>query len=450
LGLSSHETSGSYDPTDCPVFPLIRDKLGGGQSDFGELQHHLAHEIGLTGWLASLYLALFVHNERPEHQIQLVDGAALSMADGEPLLGARLTPDLIPLIAWDGNLTSNAMSIGMASEPRFNDARHHLSVLAPEIASCSEEMAGDALAAAIKSIGANTSAARLVLDFLGTGLDTSSETGDLIAALDRLSQISGDDCAGIYHSIRAAYNSLLDLKDDLETMRQLAALDNDSAEISGARSYIANADVAAAEYPNLAVDRETLLTGLSPSRLTRSRGRGWSAIARDAAAFKVRYAQAYREHHRRYHDALPEFQASLTTAKKKSAALGLLNTIAELGKPDGSSLENDLTALALVPVPCSRSGSELDLYSEPTCHDCQIGLSQTVPTAELSRLAPQIDMALGGKTQELSRRLVEKALAGRADERWQEFLQIVQASELSSLANTLDNDLVTFIKMVLD
>ena len=50
----------------------------------------------------------------------------------------------------------------------------------------------------------------------------------------------------------------------------------------------------------------------------------------------------------------------------------------------------------------------------------------------------------------MSRRLVEKALASRTDERWQEFLLIVQASELSSLANTLDNGLVTFIKQVLD
>ena len=33
--------------------------------------------------MASPYLTLFVHHERPEHQIQLVDGAALSMADGD-------------------------------------------------------------------------------------------------------------------------------------------------------------------------------------------------------------------------------------------------------------------------------------------------------------------------------------------------------------------------------
>jgi len=50
----------------------------------------------------------------------------------------------------------------------------------------------------------------------------------------------------------------------------------------------------------------------------------------------------------------------------------------------------------------------------------------------------------------LSRRFIAKALAGRADERWQEFLQLIQASELSFLANTLDNDLVAFIRQVLD
>ena len=95
----------------------------------------------------------------------------------------------------------------------------------------------------------------------------------------------------------------------METLRQLAALDHGSAEISRARAYIAGAEVPAAAYPNLAVDRETLLTGLSPARLTRSRARGWSAIARDAAAFKFRYSQAYREHHQKFHNALPEFQA---------------------------------------------------------------------------------------------------------------------------------------------
>jgi len=65
-------------------------------------------------------------------------------------------------------------------------------------------------------------------------------------------------------------------------------------------------------------------------------------------------------------------------------------------------------------------------------------------------LAPLTDMTLGGKTQELSRLLVEKVLEGHTNERWNEFLQIVQASKLSSLANTIDRDLISFVKEVLD
>jgi hypothetical protein len=59
-------------------------------------------------------------------------------------------------------------------------------------------------------------------------------------------------------------------------------------------------------------------------------------------------------------------------------------------------------------------------------------------------------MALGGKAQELSKSVVGKTLTGNSRERWLDFLQILQDSALSSLANTMDNDLVIFIRQVLD
>ena len=453
LGLAKLGANNSYDPSGCPVFPIIREKIGGGQANFEDLHGYLAYEIGLTGQMASLFLLLFLHHERPEHQIQLRDEAAMSMADGAPLLGARLTPDLVPLIGWDNDLATHALSIGPASTPRFADVRHHLWLLCPEIANKGEDSADDALAGCLRSIAEDMAAARRVLSLLESGdVDhgPDRETGRLSASLERLARVSGGNYAEVYRSVRTVYPALTDLTGDLETMRQLASLDEDSADIFQARTYIPNAQAPTAGYANLAVDRETLLTGLSASRLARTRGRGWSAIARDAAAFKVRYAQAYREHHQRYHDELPGFLSTLATAKKKSAALGLLNTIVELGPADGAGLGDDLAALAVGTEPCSQKESSLDLSNEPHCPECQITLAQSLPSAKLARLAPQVDLALGGKTRELSRRLVEKALAGRTDERWLEFLQIVQASELSSLANTLDNDLVAFIKQVLD
>jgi len=355
-------------------------------------------------------------------------------------------------MAWDDRLKANAVSIGPASYPSFTGVRHHLSVLCPEITNCSEDTAGEALSRFIELLRQRIVTARRVLDSINTGLaggEPSDDNTKLAASMDRLDRISNDDYVAVYRSLRTVYRSLSGLTDDLETLRQLASLSEYCAEIVECRKFIANAQVPSEKFPNLAVDREALLTGLSPSRLTRSRGLGWSAVARDAATFKVRYNQVYREHHRKFHDSLPRFQSTLVEAKKKSIALGLLNTIPELGAPEGVGLEQRLAVLPKRPGPCSLLEEELDLTQEPTCPQCRISLEQVVPVAALARLTPQVAQAFGQKTQKLSKRLVENARSGHTDERWLEFLQIVQASELSSLANTLDNELVTFIRQVL-
>jgi hypothetical protein len=444
LGLASPDSNGTYDPSRCPVFQLVRDKMGGGAADFGELHKYLSDEIGLTGQLASLFLVLFVRYERPErseYQIALKNHAEITMVDGGPFFGTRLTPDLIPLLAWDEHLALKATSIAPASEPSFDDVKHHLSVLCPESMSCPQDSVSRVLASHLVFIGGQIAIARQIL-----ALFDAEVSVELEQALHRLGRVSGVGYAGIYHSIRTTYSSLFDLRDDLETVRELASLQNDAEEIFRAMAYIVEPQIPAADFPNLAVDRDTLLAGLARALLVCAKSRGWSAIVRDAAAFKLRYIQAYRNHHQRFHDELPGFQSELMTAKNKSAALGLLNTLVELGAPTGTALDEGLAGLVTGPSPCSQQGNEQDLSGDPSCQECRISLSQQVHSAELARLAPQVDMTLGGKTQELSRRLVEKALAGHADQQWQEFLQIVQASELSSLANTLDNDLIVFIK----
>ena len=100
--------------------------------------------------------------------------------------------------------------------------------------------------------------------------------------------------------------------------------------------------------------------------------------------------------------------------------------------------------------PTPWAGLFPNLSTEPNCSEYQIGLAQTVTASELARLAPQVDMALGGKTRELSKGLVKKPWLARPTNAGRNFCRIVQVRELSSLANTLDNDLVTFIKQVLN
>ena len=45
LGLSSPESSGAYDSSDCPVFPIIRENVGGGPANFGGLHRYLARDL---------------------------------------------------------------------------------------------------------------------------------------------------------------------------------------------------------------------------------------------------------------------------------------------------------------------------------------------------------------------------------------------------------------------
>ena len=177
LGLSSHGSVGLNDIPECQVFPLIRKKIGLGPATFSEVHHYLAYHVGLTNQLASLFLLMFIHRERPEHQIQLTDDAAVLMADGGPLLGSRLTPDLIPLLDWDGDLASNAASIGPETAPRFIDARHHLSVLCPELASSRGDRADVALSRSLAEIAVEIATASRILEYFDT-LESRSDGRD--------------------------------------------------------------------------------------------------------------------------------------------------------------------------------------------------------------------------------------------------------------------------------
>ena len=219
--------------------------------------------------------------------------------------------------------------------------------------------------------------------------DETGENAKIEALLSRISRLAGDGFVPVYHSIRASYASLITLANDMETMRQLTLLKDDAKDIFHARKYIANATVPADKFANLAADQETLLTELTPSSLTRAKGRGWNAIGQDAASFKARYSQVYGEHHQRFHDLLPEFQSILATAKKRSAALGSLNTITELGVWDGTNLEALLAALPEGPNPCQTRKIERDLIDHPV-HECLVDLGQSVPVDALARLSPSI------------------------------------------------------------
>jgi len=452
LGLAPSGAPLPMDLSTCPVAGLIRDQLSSQPApvQWDGLHHFLAHQTGLTGPLATLYLVLYLTGESPPLEIKLTPDHQLTMVDGRHLPGSRLTGDLMPSCLWDQRIGLWATSIGPESEPRWNDALLYFMALSPGLTAIAE---GEDFAAqervlleAIVSFRGELGLAQGFLTSVGQGAPLP-DTTVYANPLSRLAEVSGSDFAAVYRSMRDIYTDYHELQTDLAGLRHLVQLDHSKDDILKAREYLDQAAVPQ-DLPDLSILHQSLRAALSPGPLLQS-SRGWDSMITQVSRFKSDYAAVYRSHHQVVHQALPSYQLELEGAKRKMGAHGLLNTLAELGAPTGDDISRPLESLDPGPAFCSVSPSELDLETVPVCPRCSLSLEWSIPFQELSRLDASIDSVLGEKNRRLSNLLVERILHGNTDQRLDDFLTMVQASDLSALSNTLNAELLDFLRDLL-
>ncbi len=452
LGLSSSASPVVFDPSSCPVYHLIRGRLSGqpAPASWADVHHYLSHQVGLTGPLATLYLLTFLRWEQPELEVRLLPDHQLTLVGGRALRGNRLTGDLVPLLLWDPPLAGWASTIGPAAPPAWNDALPYLSVLSPggrAVAPGQDfQLQERKLLESIGQLVDSLAVAKGFLERLGWPGD-EAEVGGPAGSLERLAQVRGDDFQSIYRVVRSVYGDYRRLEADLATLGRVIQLSRCADEVLAAGEYLDGARVPA-RMAELSVERQALLALLAPGSLLQSPS-SWEALAQQVGAFQSRYAAAYREHHKRFHRDLPAYQSELEAARSKLRALALLNSLPELGDPVGEGLAPALDQLNDVPPSCSVEAADLDLGSNPWCPACRLSLEQGLPTTRLARLAPRIDAALAEKNQRLSSLLVARILRGQVDQRLEDFVKIVQSSDLSALSSTLNEELLSFVRQLL-
>ena len=453
-GLGLDPTGGPeyLDMSKCPVAGLIRSRLASlpVPAPWMELYHYLAHQIGLTGPLATLYTLLYLFAEKPELELRLSPDHQLALLEGRRLLGRRLTSDLVPSLLWDQRIADWATTIGPATEPQWIDTLLYLSALSPDLTTGDEmddfRSQEGLLLGKVSALSQDLNQATGFLELLG-GTAGDVATADYAASIGRLLGISGDDFVSVYQSVRKVYQDYRQLEADMATLRQLARLGEWQEDILGAQEYLQQAEVPPS-IAELSIQRQALHAALAPGPLLRS-SRGWEGLVPQISWFKSEYASAYRSHHQRLHQSLPAYQQDLESAHRKMRAHTLLNTLPELGGPTGAGLSETVENFDGGPDACLVSTADLDLQSVPWCQSCHLSLERSLPTEELARLLSAIDGVLGEKNRRLSNLLVERILQGNADERLEEFLNIVQASDLSALSNTLSEELLEFIRRLL-
>ncbi|PKB73007.1 MAG: hypothetical protein BZY75_04090 [SAR202 cluster bacterium Io17-Chloro-G7] len=442
-----------------PVLELVRNRISAqdGPSTWADLHRYLAHEIGLTGPLATLFLLVFLQEHRPGLALELQTGHQVALFDGRPLASGRFTPDLIPALRWDLRISGWADQIvpiaESLTETGWNNALHDLRAVSPRLATADSEDAvrgqEQLLLEDLSALTQDVAQARGLGGILGWKSSQDGEDLEPQQALDRMSEVKGTNFSEIYRSVLDTYDDFRSWESDLVTLRELAGLARFSQDISGALEYLAGAVVPPESHPELSIDRQGLLASLSVGGLAEFRRRNWDVLMRDVAGFKGRFRDEYRSHHENIRNQLPVFLRDLESARLKLDALELLNTLAELGAPSGIELLDTIDELSPGLGPCLVARPDIMLDSSPWCESCRLSLDVHLSLDQLTRMMAAVDLALGAKNRQLSTMLVERILQGRRDERLDDLLKIVQASDLSALSNTISSELVGFIQGII-
>ncbi len=462
LGLSRPETRHEFDPEGCQVFQVIRSELDGHQGElvWGEIRSLLAHATGLTGPLADLFILAFVHHGRPATELRLASGHGLTFRDGRPVWGTRLTWEFLSLLSWQGdsrsgNDTWGDVFLGLRLHRRdvsWNEALQYASLLCQgltEVGEGEEEVSKQEheLLDALHELAADVGQARELLKALG-GAVPSNEVNQPDTTLQRLLEpCKGRDFLEVYQAVQRAYANPQELLQGLDLLRRMLYLGESLEDIVSTREYLDGSEVASG-YEQLSVDRVALLEEMSLSALLDA-GHHWPAVRERVRGFQVRYRRAYVEHHASYQLQSARLWASLEDARQKLHALSLLNSLDELGQPVGTDLGQRYISYEQDVRVCEVNTRDLSLGLSPKCGRCQVALGEMPDAQELEAFLRDVDRALGEQNRRLSRVLVDRVLHQRVDQRLEDFLKIVSASDLSALSDVLNQDLTVFIRQLL-
>ena len=115
----------------------------------------------------------------------------------------------------------------------------------------------------------------------------------------------------------------------------------------------------------------------------------------------------------------------------------------------GLGLEQRFNDLGQEITLCGLPSPDLPLHASPRCPNCVISLGEAPPAQDVDQFLRDLDRALGEQNRRLSLVLVSRIIHGQVDQRLEDFLKIVQASDLSALSNTLTDELTQWIRQLI-
>ncbi|HEY5640463.1 MAG TPA: hypothetical protein VIW01_10455 [Dehalococcoidia bacterium] len=165
--------------------------------------------------------------------------------------------------------------------------------------------------------------------------------------------------------------------------------------------------------------------------------------------FRGVYVRRYEDFHAYWTEA-SQLNARLLEAGRDVRALKRLNSLVELGPPVGEAAIGEYEELLEATAACAprRDLSEV-LKAATVCPGCSQRLGASGQTEAAEAVLKQLSQSIERQLSRLSSVAVRAILERSNDPRVERFLKVVQAAQITTLTEILDDDLVGYLRRFL-
>ncbi len=408
---------------------------------------------GLPYVVIQIYLLSFLRRGNPRVELSLKLNHKIRMRDNRPLPQMRINAAMITEMQWKPDLWPSMDSLMPAVGPHWNDVLEYgrlivddlrATVNQSEIETESQRFL-ERLESIEKELKQNQSDIQVLQRTLGTELHQQDQKvfDDLKTLFEERSSYEA-----FYEKAQDLFESPDTLKDAMISLGRLRALSSSVAQIGEAHRYLQQVSLKDGDR-ELTAQRTMILTQFELQGLA-AQPHLWSSIWANFEDFKRRYRNEYQKFHRDTNAALTKIQKSLSTVSDHLHALALLNGIAELGPSVGENLENRYAELLQGLEPCSITNyQEVNVETTPVCAFCKREMGYTAPVQAMEEFSRDLNQALMDQQRRLASETIRRVLEHGKGDALSQFLQVIQAANLTALVDVLDEKIVSIIRKLL-
>ena len=409
----------------------------------------------LTESMVTLYV--FALLKSGGFELALNPNAGVTLSDGRPLPGDRLTAHTLPLCEWNTRLDRALLGSRLVESLHkgWNEVLPYARILDPGLKPAAtpdeEQTRNESLLGTLAQLQAEIPEVEKSLGELAGVLSGAMPPG----LKEILARYRGLATTTSYQEFDAAVRESYPDKDAFAVAHaqydKACKVRDHAFHVSQMAAYLHKA---CAPDEVIEFERTNLLNMLGfesmlhdPSLI--------GAREENFTRWKTSYVHAYRKAHRAHYEAVADLAAKLETLRPKASALTRMNGILELGPPLAATIAiaNDLKVLEDALWVCPDAADAAVAGRDALCPRCQWHPGTKLPAEALSRLTALVSQGLTDRFQRFKdaaiAAILTKAAAEKKKPGLDDLLDIIQLADADRLAGVLNDDLVAFLRQVL-